>query len=173
MPCGINFLSSSAGGRNSGCNCRSPIVSSGFGSPVFGRNGERLCASQKPETVMAWHRKGFSLDWSGTSRPRQGRPPVSSEAQNLIRRMSVASPCWGAPIHGELGKLGIKVAETAVAKNDAIALATQTQNRCQDHAENGCIFGCINLCRGAQFHPNRKVYADSKRLIPSNRGGAG
>src|SRR5271167_3080745 len=71
----------------------------------------------KPETVVAWHRKGFRLYWSWKSRPRQGRPPVSIEVRELIRRMSAANPHWGAPrIHGELGKLGIKVAETTVAK---------------------------------------------------------
>ena len=71
----------------------------------------------KPETVIAWHRKGFRLYWSWKSRPRQGRPPVSAELRELIRRMSVANPGWGAPrIHGELGKLGIQVSETTVAK---------------------------------------------------------
>jgi transposase InsO family protein len=39
------------------------------------------------------------------------------EVRGLIRRMSTANPGWGAPrIHGELGKLGIKVSETTVAK---------------------------------------------------------
>ncbi len=71
----------------------------------------------KPETVIAWHRKGFRLYWPWKSRPRHGRPPVSTEVRELIRRMSAANPRWGAPrIHGELGKLGIKVSETTVAK---------------------------------------------------------
>ena len=72
----------------------------------------------KPETVIVWHRKGFRLYWSWKSRPRQGRPSVSTELQEMIRRMSAANPGWGAPrIHGELGKLGIQVSETtAVAK---------------------------------------------------------
>jgi putative transposase len=71
----------------------------------------------KPETVVAWHRKGFRLYWSWKSRPRPGRPPVSTDVQDLIRRMSAANPGWGAPrIHGELGKLGITVSETTVAK---------------------------------------------------------
>src|SRR5664280_3654359 len=56
-------------------------------------------------------------DRSWKSRPRQGRPPVSMDVRELIRRMSRANPGWGAPrIHGELGKLGIKVSETTVAK---------------------------------------------------------
>jgi putative transposase len=71
----------------------------------------------KPETVIAWHRKGFRLHWRWKSRPRYGRPPITTEVKELIRRMSAANPRWGAPrIHGELGKLGIKVSETPVAK---------------------------------------------------------
>jgi hypothetical protein len=71
----------------------------------------------KPETVIAWHRKGYRLYWHWKSRPRHGRPPVTTEVRNLIRRISAANPSWGAPrIHGELGKLGINVSETTVAK---------------------------------------------------------
>jgi transposase InsO family protein len=70
----------------------------------------------KPETVIAWHRKGFRLYWFWKSRTRKGRPPVSKDIRELIRRMSAANPGWGAPrIHGELGKLGIKVSQTTVA----------------------------------------------------------
>jgi hypothetical protein len=51
------------------------------------------------------------------SRPRPGRPPVTTEMRDLIRRISAVNPGWGAPrIHGELGKLGIKVSETTVPK---------------------------------------------------------
>ena len=50
-------------------------------------------------------------------RSRKGRPPVSTEVRELMRRMSAANPRWGAPrIHGELGKLGIQVSESTVAK---------------------------------------------------------
>jgi hypothetical protein len=71
----------------------------------------------KPETVIAWHRKGFRLYWAWKSRHRQGRPNVSTEIRDLIRKMSVANPRWGAPrIHGELLKLGIEVPQATVAK---------------------------------------------------------
>jgi len=70
----------------------------------------------KAETVIAWHRKGFRLYWRWRSRPRHGRPPVTTEVRELIRRISAANPGWGARrIHGELGKLGINVSETTVA----------------------------------------------------------
>ncbi len=42
---------------------------------------------------------------------RAGRPAVSADIRNLIRRISQENPLWGAPrIHGELLKLGIEVA---------------------------------------------------------------
>jgi putative transposase len=71
----------------------------------------------KPETVIAWHRRGVRLYGSWKSRHAQGRPSVSSEIIELIRRMSVANPRWGAPrIHGELLKLGFDLSESTVAK---------------------------------------------------------
>src|SRR6187200_314892 len=33
----------------------------------------------KPETVVAWHRKGFRLFWAWKSRRRTGRPPVAED----------------------------------------------------------------------------------------------
>jgi putative transposase len=66
--------------------------------------------------VIAWHRKGFRLYWK-IRHGQAGRPPVSREIRDLIRRMSRENPLWGSPrIHGELLKLGIEISETSVAK---------------------------------------------------------
>src|SRR5258708_15580589 len=71
----------------------------------------------KPETVIAWHRRGFRLYWTWKSRARVGRPGMSEDVRDLIRRMSLANPLWGAPrIHGELIKLGIDLSQATVAK---------------------------------------------------------
>jgi putative transposase len=71
----------------------------------------------RPETVIAWNRKGFRLYWTWKSRARNGRPPITRDVCTLIRKMSLANPRWGAPrIHGELLKLGIDIGETTVAK---------------------------------------------------------
>jgi putative transposase len=71
----------------------------------------------KPETIIAWNRKGFRLYWTWKSRACDGRPPMNHGIRALIRKMSLANPRWGAPrIHGELLKLGIDVGETTVAK---------------------------------------------------------
>jgi len=70
----------------------------------------------KPATVVQWHRKGFRLYWRRRSR-RLGRPRMSREIRDLIRKMSQANPLWGAPrIHGELLKLGIEVSQATVAR---------------------------------------------------------
>jgi putative transposase len=70
----------------------------------------------RPETVVAWHRRGFRLFWTWKSRRRTGRPGVPADVRALIRELSSANPLWGAPrIHGELQKLGIFVSQSTVA----------------------------------------------------------
>jgi putative transposase len=39
----------------------------------------------KPETIIAWHRKGFRLYWTWKSRVPNGRPSVPQEIRDLIR----------------------------------------------------------------------------------------
>ena len=59
---------------------------------------------------------GFAAYWRWKSRPLGGRPRISQEVRDLIRRMSFENPLWGAPkIHGELLKLGIEVAQASVS----------------------------------------------------------
>ena len=70
----------------------------------------------RPETVVRWHRKGFAAYWRWKSRSPGGRPRIAKEVRDLIRRMSVENPLWGATkIHGELLKLGIGVAQSTVS----------------------------------------------------------
>ena len=71
----------------------------------------------KPETLLRWHRIGCRRFWRWKSRRPPGRPVVSTDIRNLIRRISQENALWGAPrIHGELLKLGIEVAQSSVAK---------------------------------------------------------
>src|SRR5262245_59107926 len=65
----------------------------------------------KPETVVAWHRRGFQRLWAWKSRAH-GRPSVAADIRTLIRTVSETNPLWGAPrIHGELLKLGVDVCQ--------------------------------------------------------------
>src|SRR5215470_186739 len=72
-----------------------------------------------PRTVVAWHRAGFRLYWRWLSRAGQvgGRKPVSKELRDMIFRMAVENPTWGAPrIHRKLLKLGFDVSEPTVSR---------------------------------------------------------
>jgi transposase InsO family protein len=70
----------------------------------------------KPATVVQWHREGFRLYWRRRSR-RLGRPRMSLEIREMVRKMSLANPLWGAPrIHGEMLKLGIEVSQATVGR---------------------------------------------------------
>ena len=46
----------------------------------------------KPETVIAWHRKGFRLYWKWKSHIPEGRPSVSLEVIESVVRPSEDSP---------------------------------------------------------------------------------
>ena len=52
----------------------------------------------QPLTVIAWQRRRFREHWAHLSRRSlPGRPAVSKEIQDLIRRISRANPDWGSP----------------------------------------------------------------------------
>jgi hypothetical protein len=72
----------------------------------------------QPETVIAWHRRVWRFWWRWKSQDKTiGRPRISDEVIELIRRMSRENPTWGAPrIHGELLKLGYDLSEATVAR---------------------------------------------------------
>jgi hypothetical protein len=51
----------------------------------------------RPETLVRWHRAGFRRYWRWKSHRRGRRPQIDPELRELIRRMSVENPLWGAP----------------------------------------------------------------------------
>jgi putative transposase len=72
-----------------------------------------------PETVVRWHRGGFRLYWRLISKVRRpvGRRQTSKQVQELIFRMVVENPTWGAPrIHGELRMLGFELSERTASR---------------------------------------------------------
>ena len=83
----------------------------------FWRNREDPLVLVKPETIVGWHRKGFKLFWKWKSWSKSsGRPRINLEIRNLIHKIVMANPLWGAPrIHGELIKLGINISERTVS----------------------------------------------------------
>ncbi len=83
----------------------------------------------KPETVVKWHRKGFKLFWRWKSKSKPGRPKVSKEIRDLIKRISLENPIWGAPrIHSELLLLGYDITESTISKYMSKTLQPPSQN---------------------------------------------
>lgn len=50
----------------------------------------------QPATVKAWHTRVFRLYWRWKSRRKAGRPPITQEMQDLIRKLSRENALWGA-----------------------------------------------------------------------------
>jgi len=50
----------------------------------------------KPATVKKWHTTAFRYFWRWKSRRKGGRPPISPEMQDLIRKLSKENPLWSA-----------------------------------------------------------------------------
>jgi hypothetical protein len=49
----------------------------------------------KPETVIAWHRRGFQMFWTWKSRRRTGRPTVPADVRLLIPDHVADEPAMG------------------------------------------------------------------------------
>ena len=56
------------------------------------RDWRSALAIVKPETVLAWHRAGFRLFCTWKVRGQPGRPVISHEVRDLIRKMCRENP---------------------------------------------------------------------------------
>jgi transposase InsO family protein len=70
----------------------------------------------QPETVIRWHRKGFRLYWRSISKRGPGRPRISAEVQDFIRRFADENSWRARKIQAELEKLGFKVSLATVSR---------------------------------------------------------
>jgi transposase InsO family protein len=67
-----------------------------------------------PETLLLWHRDLVKRRWTKPHRP-SGRPSIPPELRRLILRLAAENPTWGyRRIHGELSRLGYKLAPSTV-----------------------------------------------------------
>lgn len=67
-----------------------------------------------PGTLLAWHRK-LAADKYTTTVRRPGRRPTSEPVRTLVIRMATENPLWGhRRVHGELARLGHKIAVSTV-----------------------------------------------------------
>jgi putative transposase len=73
----------------------------------------------KPDTVLAWHRKGFRLLWRRRSRDRKvGRPRIPPKHIAFIRRISGDHPEWGEDRIAEelVAKFGIRHSASTIRR---------------------------------------------------------
>jgi putative transposase len=70
----------------------------------------------RPDTLLGWHRQLVRRRWTYSGR-RPGRPAVSDDIAELVRRLAHENPRWGYQrIVGELAGAGVRVSATTVAK---------------------------------------------------------
>jgi putative transposase len=68
----------------------------------------------QPATLLRWHRELVRRRWSYPRRP-PGRPPMVSQARQLVLRLAAENPSWGYKrIHGELKGLGFTLSPSTV-----------------------------------------------------------
>ncbi len=68
-----------------------------------------------PATLLAWHRKLMASKYDTSKLRKPGRPPAHRSIARLVIRLARENPLRGhRRIHGELIKLGVKVAPSTV-----------------------------------------------------------
>ena len=68
-----------------------------------------------PATLLAWHRRLAAKKYDTSKRRKPGRPPTVPGIIRLVVRLANENPLWGdRRIHGELTKLGVRVAPSTV-----------------------------------------------------------
>jgi transposase InsO family protein len=67
----------------------------------------------QPDTILRWHRRLVANHWTYPHRP--GRPSTIAEIRRTILRFARENPTWAyRRIHGELTRLGIRIAASTV-----------------------------------------------------------
>jgi hypothetical protein len=109
----------------------------------------------KPATLIGWHRTAFRCFWRWKSRP-VGRPPISAEVRELIRRMAAENPTWGEDrIADELRlKLQIRLSPRTVGKyiRQLLHARGSKDQRWSTFLRNHAQAACITSIDGRMRH---------------------
>ena len=77
-----------------------------------------------PATLLAWHRRLVAGKYDTSKRREPGRPPAGPGIDRLVVRLAKENPVRGhRRIHGELLKLGVTIAPSAVRERLAVSAA--------------------------------------------------
>jgi putative transposase len=117
----------------------------------------------RPETVLRWHRRLVARHWTQPPTPKRGRPPIDPVLKRLVIRLANENPDWGyRRIHGELARLGHKLAASTVWKILRAAGIDPTRDRTGPswsefiHSQSKTIlatdFACVDTAFLRRFH---------------------
>jgi len=132
----------------------------------------------KPETVIKWHRQGFSRFWRWKSRTNKvGRPKIPWEHIKLIRRISKENPSWGEDkIADELElKIGIRHSTSTIRRYMVKRKASPEQSQrwrtfIKNHADQ--IFACDFVIQYTIFFHIYYIFAvmeiSTRRIVHFN-----
>ena len=129
----------------------------------------------QPATVIGWHRRLVARHWTQPPTAVRGRPPVDVELRSLAIRFARENPTWGyRRVHGELCRLGYKIAASTVWKILRTAGIDPTPNRTgptwsefirtQAKAIIATDFACVDTATLRRFHVLFFIEVGSRRV---------
>jgi hypothetical protein len=138
---------------------------------------DRTLIVVKPETVIAWHRRGFKLFWRRKSGPSVGRPKIPRSHIRYIQRISGDHPEWGEDrIAEELAaKFGVSHSSSTIRRymvpRERPPREKQTwRTFIRNHA--GQVWACDFLTQYTAFYAVIHVFVimevGSRRIVHAN-----
>ena len=136
---------------------------------VLQRQIDRPRFAPADRTVLAVLSRAFDR------RRLRGRPPTPTELRRLVLRLDTENPRWGyRRIHGEMRRLGHRIAASTVWKNLRDAGREPTPNRTgpnrsefiasQAHALVATDFFCVDTVTMRRFHVLFFIELDTRRV---------
>ncbi len=129
----------------------------------------------QPKTVIGWHRRLVARHWTHPPTTPRGRPPTPAEIRRLAIRLAQENPLWGyRRVHGELGRLGHRIAASTVWTILRAAGIDPTPGRTgptwaqfirtQAKGIIATDFACVDTATLRRFHVLFFIEVDSRRV---------
>jgi putative transposase len=129
----------------------------------------------QPATVLRRHRRLVARHRTQPPTPKTGRPPIDPELRSLTIRLANDNPDWGYRlIHGELARLGHKLAASAVWKilraagidpaRDRTGPSWSEFIRSQSKAILAIDFACVDTAFLRRFHVLFVIEVGSRKV---------